>query len=82
MGFGNASSSRLFDELVLNHLAMQLIMLQRPSLDGQRRNWHSSGGGGSKFSLNLHSYPLLAFAFSEGQQNHSRPSPTPEPVCS
>lgn len=37
MGFGNASSSRLFDELVLNHLAMQLIMLQRPSLDGQRR---------------------------------------------
>lgn len=63
MGFGNVSSSRLFDELVLNHLAIQLIVLQRPSLYGQRWNWHSSEGV-SKLSLNLHSYPLLAYAFS------------------
>lgn len=61
MGFGNASSSRLFDELVLNHLAMQLIALQRPSLDGQRRNWHSSEGGSPNSPLtyiHTHCLPL------------------------
>ena len=57
MGFGNASSSRLFHGLMLNHLAMQLFVLQRRSLDGQRWNWHSSEGV-SKLSLYTHCLPM------------------------